>query len=286
MQEWRQRRQEAGAERSAEEAGTGTADGGSRRARAKVYVYELPEGLNSECEELMSQWNWMLDMGLEEWPPPMLGDLANFAFALEPVVHAVLLQSRTRTMDPSEADWFYIPFYSGCSWRQSRYVEHVAAGWSQHDERLRVLHTWLATADIPSRYFGRKPHAVTVGGGNEYEAVGPALFERAIIFTLDVNACADSEGSLEGAAATEGNMNVNVTRSCFRSSCALSETVTSEMVEAKAAGDTLWCPRASVHADVAVSACMHVCTNKQGHPVLRGACPVRPHALLRQADIN
>ena len=122
LREWRQRR------------GTGTGEGpavaekGSGERRAKVYVYELPEGLNSECEELMSRWNWMVDIGLEEWPPQMLGDLANFAFALEPVVHAVLRQSRHRTLDPASADWFYVPFYAACSWRQSRYVEEVAPG--------------------------------------------------------------------------------------------------------------------------------------------------------------
>lgn len=260
--EWR-RRQKAGVEH---EAACGVNETAARmpdssgESGAKVFVYDLPEGLNSECEELMSQWNWMLDMGLEEWPPPMLGDLANFAFALEPVVHAVLLQSPHRTLDPSAADWFYIPFYSGCSYRQSRYVEHVATGWSHHDERLRVLQTWLATADVPSQFFGRRPHAITVGGSfQEFESVGAALFERSIIFTLDVHACA-GKGPL-GAFSTGGS----VPRSCFRSTCAATETVAAAVTaegDTAQAGETGWCGRASAPADVAVSV---VALRRHGH---------------------
>ena len=125
LREWRQRRGTGAGKGPAAAAEEGR---GSGERRAKVYVYELPEGLNSECEELMSRWNWMLDIGLEEWPPQMLGDMANFACALEPVVHAVLRQSRHRTLDPASADWFYVPFYAACSWRQSRYIEEVAPG--------------------------------------------------------------------------------------------------------------------------------------------------------------
>jgi hypothetical protein len=45
----------------------------------------------------------MVDMGIAEWPPKMLGDMANFGYAIEPIVHSLLLHSSSRTLDPYEA---------------------------------------------------------------------------------------------------------------------------------------------------------------------------------------
>ena len=164
---------------------------------SRVYVYDLPEGLNGECEAIMRQWNWMGDMGFEEWPAKVPGEMANFGYAIEPIIHAALLNSPYRTRDPAAADWFYIPFYAFCSFRESRFVPQVDVGPTAHEERLSLLHTWLTTADIPAQYYGIKPHALTVGGGDESDAVGAALFARAMMFTFDVYLCQPS-ASLPG----------------------------------------------------------------------------------------
>jgi hypothetical protein len=198
IDEWRERKRRANKEQVAgfEEGGAKRLEKGAASAPL-VYVYELPEGLNAVCEDTMSQWNWMVDIGLEEWPPRMLGDMANFAYAIEPIVHALLLHSNQRTLDPAAAHWFYIPFYAGCSLRESMYVEPVSPGVSEHDERLKTLYTWLSTAPLPSTYYGWKPHAVTVGHGCDSEALGLPLFERVLIFTFDVHVSAPTSTTYE-----------------------------------------------------------------------------------------
>jgi hypothetical protein len=95
-------------------------------------------------------------MGIEEWPPKMLGDMANFGYAIEPIVHSLLLHASSRTLDPNEADWFYVPFYAACSFRESMHTEPVYADVSQHEERLRVLENWLLTSDLPKQHLGVK----------------------------------------------------------------------------------------------------------------------------------
>ena len=246
----------AGALQKAMEADrAGRQRGGAEGAVGLVYVHELPEGINAECEHIMRRWNWWLDMGFEEWPPKALGDMANMGYALEAVIHAVLLQSPWRTLDPSAADWFYIPFYAGCSWRESINYPRENGMPSEHDERLRTLNHWLLEGDVPSQYFGKVPHAITVGLTNDFESVGPLIFERAMLLTWDNYIC-QSGRQQTAAAPGDTATHTHTQRWCHRSVCHGSAYLRSlpprERDPLFPTHNGQWCPRASMPADVAV----------------------------------
>ncbi|GAQ88078.1 Exostosin family protein [Klebsormidium nitens] len=67
----------------------------SPEGRLKVFVYDLPSKYNTKLLEKDSR-------------------CLNHMFAAEIFVHRNLLNSSIRTMDPSEADWFYTPVYTTC----------------------------------------------------------------------------------------------------------------------------------------------------------------------------
>ncbi|KAH9614533.1 hypothetical protein KSS87_001381 [Heliosperma pusillum] len=63
--------------------------------KLKVYVYELPEKYNKE---------WLKNERC-----------SNHLFASEVAIHKSLLDSEVRTLDPNEADFFFVPVYVSCN---------------------------------------------------------------------------------------------------------------------------------------------------------------------------
>lgn len=61
----------------------------------KVYVYDLPAEYNAE---------WLSN-----------GRCSNHLFASEVAIHKALARSEVRTLDPSEADFFFMPVYVSCN---------------------------------------------------------------------------------------------------------------------------------------------------------------------------
>ncbi|KAL2635574.1 hypothetical protein R1flu_007053 [Riccia fluitans] len=61
----------------------------------KIYVYELPSIFNSD---------WLAD-----------SRCSSHLFAAEVVLHRVLLESPIRTINPDEADFFFVPIYVSCN---------------------------------------------------------------------------------------------------------------------------------------------------------------------------
>ena len=91
-------------------AGSGEATGMSAgRRRPLVYVYELPPLFNAF---LLSQRT--LGSGTPyEIGPDMKVYMSEWYYASEYMLHEWLLSSEYRTADPAEADFFYVPVYSG-----------------------------------------------------------------------------------------------------------------------------------------------------------------------------
>ena len=82
-------------------------------------------------------------------------------FALEVIIHYKLLHSRYRTLDPSKADLFYIPVYSGLMCQCDRY---------KSSELVQKLFSHMNTLPL---YKSGKPHFSTLGKiqreqGSEY----------------------------------------------------------------------------------------------------------------------
>ncbi|KAL3530505.1 hypothetical protein ACH5RR_009827 [Cinchona calisaya] len=61
----------------------------------KVFIYELPSKYNTD---------WLQDQRC-----------SNHLFASEVAIHKALLNSKVRTFDPSEADFFFVPVYVSCN---------------------------------------------------------------------------------------------------------------------------------------------------------------------------
>ncbi|PSC69932.1 exostosin-like glycosyltransferase [Micractinium conductrix] len=85
---------------------------GATRKRPRIYVYELPALYNA----------WMLQYRPDKGTcVHRMFDDANgtrwvdeWLYAVEPGLHEAMLQSEHRTLDPEEADYFYIPVYTSC----------------------------------------------------------------------------------------------------------------------------------------------------------------------------
>ncbi|KAK9858865.1 hypothetical protein WJX84_008379 [Apatococcus fuscideae] len=79
--------------------------------RPRVYVYDLPPIYNSRMLEYRSSKGVCTYRNFEQdnstsWP--------TWQYRAEPLLHEMLLQSQHRTLDPDEADFFYVPVYTSC----------------------------------------------------------------------------------------------------------------------------------------------------------------------------
>ncbi|XP_048254881.1 xyloglucan-specific galacturonosyltransferase 1-like isoform X1 [Haliotis rufescens] len=87
----------------------------------KVYIYSLPPKFNKDIETCVNVHNrpylcfHLLNGGLGKviYREGEMGVFYTHQFSLEVILHNQLLQSQYRTMNPEEADIFYIPAYLG-----------------------------------------------------------------------------------------------------------------------------------------------------------------------------
>ncbi|KAL4438037.1 hypothetical protein ABPG77_004258 [Micractinium sp. CCAP 211/92] len=85
---------------------------GDTRKRPLIYVYELPAIFNSKLLQYRPDKGCCTHRLFNEDNSTYFGD--PWVYAAETGLHEALLQSEHRTLDPEEADYFYIPVYSSC----------------------------------------------------------------------------------------------------------------------------------------------------------------------------
>lgn len=129
----------------------------------KIYIYDLPARFNSNLTRCVQQADdcYQLDqhgMGPELRHTDHLAYRNTHQHSLEVILHHKLLQSEHRTLNPEEADAFYIPFYPAISCACKVY-EHI---------NLKELHTdlWRSLSNMP--YYSKsghplRPHFMTLG---------------------------------------------------------------------------------------------------------------------------
>ncbi|KAK9805381.1 hypothetical protein WJX73_008851 [Symbiochloris irregularis] len=94
-----------------------------RRLRPLIYIYDVPATFNTRMLEYRNEKEacvWRTFRGhnashITQWSH----------YSLESLLHEHLLQSPHRTLDPEEADFFYVPVYTSC------YI-HPVHGWADH----------------------------------------------------------------------------------------------------------------------------------------------------------
>ena len=81
-------------------------------ARPRIYVYEIPGDYNvfllarRQSNDACAIREYTDDSATAQWTPTLYG--------AEVALHEALLASPHRTLDPDEADFFYVPVYGGC----------------------------------------------------------------------------------------------------------------------------------------------------------------------------
>ena len=82
------------------------------RKRPLIYVYDLDPLYNQKMLQYRIPSAWCVHRKYEEGNSSVLVD--NWVYAVDTLLHEMLLQSKHRTFDPDEADFFYVPQYSTC----------------------------------------------------------------------------------------------------------------------------------------------------------------------------
>ncbi|XP_013417905.1 probable xyloglucan galactosyltransferase GT17 [Lingula anatina] len=111
----------------------------------RVYVYDLPPRFTSDLLNCANLRNYCFDlrhqgMGEQLYQDGPLSIRDTHQFSLEVLMHHKLMHSTRRTNNPSEADLFYIPFYSAltCFCRQGDYDQleqlyaYLRGEWGAH----------------------------------------------------------------------------------------------------------------------------------------------------------
>ncbi|KAH7276753.1 hypothetical protein KP509_39G020400 [Ceratopteris richardii] len=123
----------------------------------RIYVYELPSAFNVD---------WLKD-----------DRCSNHLFAAEVAIHQRLLSSPVRTMDPVEADYFFVPVYVACNFNTTtglpslrharsqlgaavKYVSRKMPYWSRNKGRD---HIFIATHDHGPCFHTMEDAAVVAG---------------------------------------------------------------------------------------------------------------------------
>eukprot|EP00891_Asterochloris_glomerata_P004390 jgi/Astpho2/4390/Aster-00009 len=81
------------------------------RLRPLIYVYDLPAEYNSRMLQYRIAGGSCVYRRFDEHNT---SHFKVFTYAIESGLHEWLLQSRHRTLDPEEADFFYVPAYTSC----------------------------------------------------------------------------------------------------------------------------------------------------------------------------
>ncbi|EFJ23971.1 glycosyltransferase-like protein [Selaginella moellendorffii] len=123
----------------------------------KVYIYDLPSSYNTD---------WLVD-----------SRCSSHLFAAEVAIHQNLLRSPVRTLDPDEADFFFMPVYVSCNFTSrsgfptlfhASDILQAAVGlvsrnmpfWDRHQGRD---HVFVATHDFGACFHAMEDLAVTMG---------------------------------------------------------------------------------------------------------------------------
>ncbi|KAG2627032.1 probable glucuronosyltransferase Os01g0926700 [Panicum virgatum] len=125
--------------------------------RLKVYVYDLPARYNT---------------ALLEKDPRCLTHM----FAAEVFVHRSLLSSAVRTLDPEEADWFFVPVYTTCDLTSSGHpmpfdsprmmrgaIRLVAERWPHWNRSEGADHFFVTPHDFGACFHFKEEKAVARG---------------------------------------------------------------------------------------------------------------------------
>ncbi|KAH3816801.1 hypothetical protein DPMN_118324 [Dreissena polymorpha] len=139
----------------------------------KIYVYNLPAKFNTEVQQVISKkYGYCYDLDYCGTGSELFYLEANMGttnkyvaskdytqvvrnsqqFALEVLIHFKLLHSPIRTMNPIEADIFYIPAYTGLNCLTFR---------DNDNEFVNSLFEHLKT-NVSGNYFSTKPHVMAV----------------------------------------------------------------------------------------------------------------------------
>ena len=154
----------------------------------RFYIYDLPARFNSNITDCVHSYlHRHVSCGDMSW----FGNGAEFArdhelsvrytwmFSLEAIVHHKLLHSRYRTLDPAQAHFFYIPYYSGLNCL----CEKPNRTFSTTDN-LRALAEFL---HVQQPYTANRPHLMTLSKiEREQGTQSCAVLHHSMFAQLDV----------------------------------------------------------------------------------------------------
>ncbi|CAK0774152.1 hypothetical protein CVIRNUC_004140 [Coccomyxa viridis] len=129
-----------------------------QRKRPLVYIYDLPSEFNTRMHQYRINkhtctWRLFNQYNNESY-------ISSWTYGLEMAFHEALLQSKHHTLDPEQADFFYVPVYTSC------FIHPV---WGYVD------HPW---------YYGPTQHC-REEGGNTYCATGANRVMQAMFMLLE-----------------------------------------------------------------------------------------------------
>lgn len=85
---------------------------GATRLRPLIYVYEMPTWFNQILLQYRFEKKTCVHRTFNDDNSTAV--LEGWVYLIETGLHEALLQSRHRTLDPEEADFFYVPWYTTC----------------------------------------------------------------------------------------------------------------------------------------------------------------------------
>nr|XP_006821291.1 PREDICTED: uncharacterized protein LOC100375635 [Saccoglossus kowalevskii] len=129
---------------------------------AKIYVYDMPAAFNEDIldcvhTKVRGECIHLQDGGFGKmlWTDNNISYHFTHQFALEPIIHHKLLNSTQRTLNASDADLFYLPYYAGLKcFCHDRYTPGVTAG----DLNNKF---WEYSLNLP--FIKTKPHFMALG---------------------------------------------------------------------------------------------------------------------------
>ncbi len=123
----------------------------------KIYVYSLPEIYNKE----------QLDRNWKKPPPIRDPNCTRNFYSAEYSFHQFLLKSPIRTVDPWEADYFYVPSYPSCflinnhpnnltktAMFHEKLFNHITTRYSYFNLSLGRDHIWIFSQGFGPKMFG------------------------------------------------------------------------------------------------------------------------------------
>ncbi|KAI8474753.1 MAG: exostosin-like glycosyltransferase [Monoraphidium minutum] len=137
--------------------------GARGRRRPLVYVYDVPAAYVSR----MLQYRMYRDLCVWRWFDAEYDNAtltSAYPYGAEPLFLEMLLMSGHRTLDPEEADFFYVPLLATC-WM------HPVSGWADHpwwyvDTWSRVSHAVVMTSELLAWVKGAHPYWNASGGSD------------------------------------------------------------------------------------------------------------------------